>query len=303
MNLRTMHHTTSIIDVLDYAFLAVLTLLLIISFTHTPYRYTLLTCYLFLFGFLFLMGKLREKGISSQRLKLIQLIYPIVFMFAVFETFFMIIPYVNPNRFDELLIQIDLALFGVHPTVWIERFVTPWLTEIFYICYLLYFPMPLVTAVYLYQKRNWKELERMIFVFMMCYFTGYAGYFMFPASGPRFNLQELQTVNLDGLIFTDAIRSLIAVLEPNSLDAFPSLHTSILVTTLICTYRVWRQYFYWLIPLAVGIFISLVYCRYHYVIDIVAGLAWSGLSYLAATGLLQKYQDMFTPHFSPMEEP
>jgi membrane-associated phospholipid phosphatase len=191
----------------------------------------------------------------------------------------MILPYFNTQRFDEILIQIDFSMFGTHPTVWIERFISPMLTEIMYILYLFYFPMPIIVMVLLYRNNRLKEIEEGFFIFLSCYYLAYTIYFIVPASGPRFYLHEFQTIPLDGYFLSNPIRELINKLEPNKLDAFPSLHAGIVMSTMIVSYKFARRMFNIFVPIVIGITISLVYCRYHYVIDIIGGFLVSIISY------------------------
>ncbi len=287
----------SIIDALAMGFAGVILLFFLKAFSATPYWAVLLVITPLFVVFPLLAARLRARSVFSSVQKLIQFLYPIVFLFSIFESFFMILPYFNPRRYDQFLTDIDHALFGVHPTLWMQQWTLPWLTELMYIVYFLYFPMPLLPVIYLYRQRDWKTLERTLFIYLVCYFGGYIGYFLFPASGPRHYLSELQTVPLRGVFLSETIRQFIDFLEPNKLDVFPSLHASIVITTLLITYSVHRIMFNWFVPLAVAILISLIYCRYHYVIDILAGILWALASFWVSNVVYARYHKLFTPHF------
>jgi membrane-associated phospholipid phosphatase len=62
-------------------------------------------------------------------------------------------------------------------------------------------------------------------------------------------------------------------LEKTKLDVFPSGHTMISVAVLIVAWKRARDVFWWLLPIATGLIISTVYCRFHYVVDLIAGTA------------------------------
>ncbi|NUM89698.1 MAG: phosphatase PAP2 family protein, partial [Bdellovibrionales bacterium] len=219
------------------------------------------------------------------------------FMFLVFETFFMYLPYFNHNRYDMLLANIDVWLLGVYPTVWMEQWVRPWLTDVMYVVYFLYFPLPFLPLLTLYKRGKWFQLEGAFFSLLVCYYGGYTTYFFVPAMSPIYSLESMHRVPLEGVYFSEPIRGLIDFLEPNKLDVFPSLHTGILLTTMAITWGVSRRMFVWLLPLAAAILVSLVYCRYHYFIDIVAGAALSAASYLISQHLYRRYSTKFVPHF------
>ena len=78
------------------------------------------------------------------------------------------------------------------------------------------------------------------------------------------------------------IQSVLNHLENIQRDAFPSGHTAITVLTLYYAFKYNKSYAYILIPITILMVISTVYLRYHYVIDVIAGLLlvvfsiWSG---------------------------
>jgi membrane-associated phospholipid phosphatase len=45
----------------------------------------------------------------------------------------------------------------------------------------------------------------------------------------------------------------------------------IAVIVMIVAYQRARDTFWWLLPVATGLVISTVYCRFHYVVDVIAG--------------------------------
>jgi len=205
----------------------------------------------------------------------------------------MILPYFISTSFDDVLNELDYLIFGVYPTVWIEKIHNVFLTDLFYLFYLFYFPMPLFLLVYLYRKKEFLILDKMVFVFLLTYYISYVIYFIIPATGPRFNemLMEKQSIKeLNGVFLSVPIRELINFLEPNKFDVFPSLHTGILVITMLGLYHYNRKLFYIFLLVSVGILVSLVYCRYHYVVDIFAGLVVSFVSFYVGG----KFYDVIT---------
>jgi membrane-associated phospholipid phosphatase len=210
----------------------------------------------------------------------------------------MILPYVNTNRYDLLMSAIDLAMLGVYPTVWIEQFIRPVLTEILYFAYAFYFPMPLILVGWMYKKLMLKEIAKIFVIFFLCYYGAYISYFIFPVQGPRFFLIDMQSVPLDGIWISENIRNLINFMEPNKLDAFPSLHAAILLLTMLGSRKYNRVMYLVFLPIAILITISLVYLRYHYVIDVLVGFFWAVLCWYLGGKIFDKYQQKFIYHFS-----
>jgi membrane-associated phospholipid phosphatase len=158
--------------------------------------------------------------------------------------------------------------------------------------------MPLIILGYLFIKKMYVEIDKTMLFFFITYYGSYLLYFAVPALGPRFYepLVELQKVPLDGLLLTDIIRDTISSLEHNKFDAFPSLHTAISLATVIIIGQYRKKWLYFFIPILIGIFISLIYCRYHYFIDIIGGVVWTLISFW----IVEKYYDkVFSKYFAP----
>ena len=281
----------SIIDLLNIAFLSVVFVLYLFSLRNSPYLLGPLFVFVLTAAVIWFAIKLRQKKKVNNAARIFLTFYPLIYLFVIFESFFMILPYVNLHRYDAELAAIDFSWFGVHPTVWIERFIHPGLTDLMYLLYIFYFPMPLFILGYLYKNKLFTDLDRSVFVYLVVYYTAYIGYFIIPAAGPRFYepLMQLQTKNLNGVILAVPVRHIINFLEPNKLDAFPSLHSAISFTTLLMMAKYNKRMFWYFLPVIIGIFVSLVYCRYHYVIDIVAGVVLSIAGFGAGNRIYTKF--------------
>lgn len=290
-------HRISAVDFINLLFLLILVLLFLAAFPDTPYRIHLLLIYPALFAALLLVAWLRRRCRSARMTKVLMIVYPVIFLFAVFETFFMLLPYFNESRYDEAMASLDFSVFQVHPTAWLEGFAAPPLTELMYLLYLFYFPLPLFILLWLYGKSRWLDLERAMFAYLFTYYGAYVVYFFVPVAGPRYHLAEMHWGSLEGLVFSEPIQRLIDVLEPNKLDCFPSLHAAITLLTLLVMNRYHKKMFYAFLPLGAGITLSLVYCRYHYVVDVGAGMIWAAVCYFTAGGLYDKIGKGFARHF------
>ena len=291
----------SILDAVNLSFLGTVFIFYLIAYTRTPYRARLIVLYTLLLLLVLSMSRVRGSVRSERLKKLILFLYPVAFLFCIFETFYMLLPFFNGLRLDALIANIDRAVLGVNPTVWIEQWVRPLLTDIMYLFYLFYFPMPLIIMGWMYAKGKLQEVEESFFLYLVCYYGAYILYFFIPVEGPRFFLHTLQTVALEGIVISEPIRSLIDALEPNKLDAFPSLHAAILTVTMLITYRHNRKLFYAFIPCALGITISLIYLRYHYVIDVIVGFVWALASYRTATTVYHAVSGKVFPHFGSVD--
>jgi len=197
--------------------------------------------------------------------------YPAAFIPVLYETLGPLIAATRGHARDELLIAADRALFHTDVTVWLQRLVRPALTNLFYLSYTTYYFISLALGIVLW-RRSSRDLERFIFTLTLCYYVSYAGYFALPALGPRFALAEKHTVVLETTALSAAIEHTLNDLERTKFDVFPSGHTMIAVTVLLVAFRRARDVFRVLLPVAILLILSTVYCRYHYVVDVLAGI-------------------------------
>lgn len=226
--------------------------------------------------------------------------YPAAFIPFVFSSLGPLIPAARGPARDDLLIAADRALFGVDVTVWLERFVHPLATDFFFAAYATYYFLPLVLGGLLW-GRDPAEGRRYIFTLTFCFYVSYAGYFTIPALGPRFALATEQSVSLETTPVSASIARSINELEHTKLDVFPSGHTMIAAAVLIVAFRRMRRVFWVFLPITVSLMIATVYCRYHYVVDVLAGLLLAFLTVPLGDRLYSWLTRKVDPNLGPLQ--
>lgn len=200
--------------------------------------------------------------------------YPVALMGPTYKELTYLIPRIHPRDFDSVLAAIDHRIFGVHPTVWLERFTWPALTEVLQLTYSTYYFLPVVLGVVLWKTDSLEKFHFVVFVVVLGFYVSYLGYIAVPAIGPRFlaSIAEAQTTQLTGLLFFQPVRRLLDSAEGITRDCFPSGHTELTLLVLYYARKFHRRTFWFLLPFGAGIVLSTVYLRYHYVVDVVAGV-------------------------------
>jgi membrane-associated phospholipid phosphatase len=221
--------------------------------------------------------------------------YPAAFVPIVFNTLSPLITATRGGARDDLLIAADRAIFGVDVTVWMEQFSRPWLNDLLYSFYATYYFIALIPGLILW-FRDRAAARRFVFTLMLVYYVSYAGYFTIPALGPRFAQTDLYTKSLTETPISRVINDTINQLEKTKLDVFPSGHTMISMAVLIVMWRRARDVFWWILPIASLLILSTVYCRFHYVVDLIAGAA---LAFLVVP-LGDRLYDWAMREFSPL---
>jgi membrane-associated phospholipid phosphatase len=211
--------------------------------------------------------------------------YPTLIFGFFFEEIGFIVHAVHPGWFDHYLIEADYALFGAHPTVWIERLANYWLTEWLQLAYTSYLFLTIGVGASLWRRGNRRAFEVLIVSTCVAYYLGYLIFILFPIESPYHTLAHLQTVKLTGGPFT----ALIEWIERHGRvhgGAFPSAHVSGATVALICAWRYARKWGIILAPLVLSIYVATVYGRYHYVVDVIAGIVMAIIGVLIGRALV-----------------
>lgn len=259
------------LEALNLLTLALLSTLTIALDGRVPDAGSILTRYALMAGGLVLvMAAVRKEDRLPPALRFLVNFYPMAFVPILYESLGPLISAARPVARDEMLIAADRALLGTDPTVWLQRFLRPALTDLFFVSYLSYYFIAIGLGIVIW-RRNASVARRFIFTLTLAYVLSYAGYFAVPALGPRVALASRHTVPLETTAVSRAISSTLDELERTKFDVFPSGHTMIAVIVLIVAWQRARDAFWWLLPVSVCLVISTVYCRFHYVVDVIAG--------------------------------
>jgi membrane-associated phospholipid phosphatase len=217
-------------------------------------------------------------------------IYVIPLVLFLFDQVQNYIKVINPHDYDDMLIKWDYAIFGLNPTEWIYQFANPVLTELLQISYASYFIMPIILGLELHFRKD-EAFNKFAGYLLFGYYFSYLLYLIIPAIGPRFVLHDFESINIElpGLFLTEYIRYIInsgenipieilkgiSDLNPAffvNRDCMPSGHTLVTTINMICAFKFKSKFKWVFLVLTILLIISTVYLRYHYVVDIIAGL-------------------------------
>jgi len=256
-------------DAVTIIFLVFLAALSLVFYNDIPKAPFLMSLYAILFFTQIAIIKIKDRDKVFRFLH--DLFFPALCVLIIFDSLEWLVHYVNPNDIDPILIRIDYMIFNNHPTVMLERIATPFLTDVLQISYSTYYFIPISFGLILLLNNQREEFERSLFLIMFCFYLSYLGYILMPALGPRFAIDHLHNTELRGLFVAERIQNFLNYLEGIKRDAFPSGHTAVALIVLYLAYLFRRGFFWILLPVVAVLLFSTVYCRYHYVIDLIAG--------------------------------
>jgi len=207
---------------------------------------------------------------------------PILLIFEVYDGLGYLLHLINPSDADPVLMRIDRLLFKMDASLWLEHYTSPFLNDLMHLAYFSFYFLPILLGIVLWAKERRGAFNRLVLGATGAFYLCFIGYILVPAAGPRYALAQIYQAPLGGTPITDFVRGFVASAESLQWDCFPSGHTAVALVVLWYAFREERAVFYLLLPIATLLLISTVYCRYHYVIDLVAGAAVAAISVLLA---------------------
>lgn len=276
----------NVFDVCVVIFYLFLIFLNIIFKDRVTYTFSLLLIEVLMIIFVFVVAYQHYQG-NNSFWKNLHLWYLAPMIFITFKQLYFMVHPINPRDYDDILIKIDRWLLGVDPTHFLQRFSHPLLTEILQIVYTSFYLLPIIVGIDLIKNKRYEEFEFSAFLIVYGFFLSYLGYFSFPAVGPRFTLHNFFDIDkeLPGLFLTQYLREFVNIgesiprgtINPHELvqrDVFPSGHTQMTLLTMYATVKFNTKTKYFIIPIGLLLIFSTVYLRYHYVIDVIAGVVF-----------------------------
>ncbi|APR83014.1 Hypothetical protein A7982_08363 [Minicystis rosea] len=185
---------------------------------------------------------------------------------------------VRPDTVDDVLFRLDLRVFGVEPALWLERFNRRLVVEWFSFFYFSYF---FISLAYMLKMVWWSRDGRATAEFAngvtIVFTVGQLGYLAVPGYGPIHHLQGAFHGPVDGGFFWSCVQRTVAAGGAMK-DIFPSLHTAVPLYFALFAYRLAARdrRMRWAARVtaffSLNIIVSTMLLRWHYGVDVVAGV-------------------------------
>ena len=177
-----------------------------------------------------------------------------------------------PKWWDPEINLLETWVFGCHPNAWLQSFSSPWCNEAMMFAYVIYLPMIPAVAFICHRCNGAEGLERFLAELVLCFFLCYLCYMVFPVAGPSRALAAEFHGVADGWFFTDITNYMRANVHLPG-GAFPSAHCAASTVLLAALARCHRTLFRACVPLVLLIYVSTMYGWFHYLTDVLAGIA------------------------------
>lgn len=200
--------------------------------------------------------------------------------------FFMrgLLPVVNPGSLDLELHRLGTRLFGLEPALAMQAWISPATTEwfaFFYYGYFFVLGLHVIPIVFL--SRNARLLSEFALGLLIVLSVGQSLYLIVPGYGPAKGLPALFQRELPQGVWWYLVKQLVASAGAQK-DIFPSIHTAAPSFILLFSfhnraYLPYRRTWPLLAFFVFNIIIATMFLRWHWLVDIVAGLALALLAY------------------------
>jgi membrane-associated phospholipid phosphatase len=191
---------------------------------------------------------------------------------------------------SDALADLDYAIFGTHPTIWIQQFQRPWLDELVCFFNVSYYFIGFLFAVPTLLRGRREAVWAGASLALFAYVVNYTIFILLPAVGPRMmpEIEALRTMQLDGGFFVWAQTAVQGDHGAVRGNAFPSAHVSASVVWVLVALRYERRLAWILGILTAGTAFSTIYLGFHHAIDPIAGILLGIVCYWIGLRLIQR---------------
>ena len=150
-------------------------------------------------------------------------------------------------------------------------------SEYLHMCYLSFFVLIYGIPLYFYLRQDIASFHESMFAILFVIFSCFFTHALIPVHGPRMIYKKINDHRSHGFFF----RFTHKVLTEGSTagTAFPSGHTAVACMALLITWHLQTPLFYFIVPMSLGLIISTVYGRFHYVIDVMFGAMYAIITF------------------------
>ncbi len=264
---------------------------------------------------LFMIGlALTRGGIIRHGTLANSLAYRFTVFLSVFLSYFQlrdILPAVSSRALDAEILNFDLTVFGFEPSLSWDKFVNPHTTEWFAFFYFGYFFI-LIAHVFpmMLAARDRDRLAHFSMGIFMVFCIGHLVYMIVPGYGPYRHLAGQFQNELDGGLFWALVKATVEAGGAQK-DIFPSLHTAAPSYFAMFSFihrRAFPFKYTWPIMafIAFQIICATMFLRWHYMIDIVAGLSLAATAAFGSKKIVEwekarREKAKVPPIFEPLE--
>jgi membrane-associated phospholipid phosphatase len=224
---------------------------------------------------------------------------PFITVFVSYEIMYGIVGSISAGNLHMGPYNFDLGLFGSIPSLTLQQTIRlPILDYMGAFFYSLHFFAPTIFAFILWKispRNYWKYTV----AFGICTYAALITYLFYPVAPPwlemnsTFNVAyhgpeviRVLTHSVDASLGIPVYKTLFDFLSPNLYAAFPSMHSALPFLIALFSIKLWKKKGLLVLIFPIGVWFSAVYLGEHYVVDVLGGIAYSAVAFVAVEKLL-----------------
>lgn len=181
-----------------------------------------------------------------------------------------------------------LLFFGHVPAQDLQRWLydaysTHWYDSAAALLHAAHFVVPLLFAALIWQYRR-EQYWRFITALLVLSYAAFITFVLVPTAPPWWASSNGHLDNVHIIHFSSHTAFLYDKVSPNPVAAMPSLHAAYPWLFFLFACRLWGKRGWPLILYPAAVFFSVVYLGHHYVIDVIAGIAYASAVYALVCG-------------------
>jgi membrane-associated phospholipid phosphatase len=222
---------------------------------------------------------------------------PFITIFLSYELMYGIVGTVAQNNLHAGPYNLELQLFGQIPSVILQQVSRmPILDYIGAIFYSMHFFAPTIFAFILW-KQSPKNYWKYTIAFGICSYGALITFLFYSVAPPWIavpGVTRILTGSVDANLGFPVYKALFDFLSPNLYAAFPSMHSALPLLISLFAIKIWRAKALPILIFPFGVWFSAVYLGEHYVVDVLGGIAYAVIAFVA----VEKILPLLSEHFN-----
>jgi membrane-associated phospholipid phosphatase len=214
---------------------------------------------------------------------------PFTTVFISYELMFGLVGIVARNSLHNGPLNLETGIFNQVPSLLLQNTIrAPILDYMGAFFYSLHFFVPFFFAFILWKvspKNYWKYTV----AFSVCTYGALITFLFYPVAPPWMavnGVTRVLTTSVDASLGIPVYRTLFDFLSPNLYAAFPSMHSALPLLVSLFALKIWKKKALPILIFPFGVWFSAVYLGEHYVVDVLGGIAYAVIAFVAVEKLL-----------------
>jgi membrane-associated phospholipid phosphatase len=228
---------------------------------------------------------------------------PFIMIFLSYEAMYGIVGTFSKYYLHNGPLNLELQLFGSIPSLVLQQSIRmPALDYMGAIFYSLHFFAPTIFGFILWRE-NPKDYWKYTVALAITTYGSLVTFLVYPVAPPWYavpGVTRILTASVDKTLGVPVYKTIFDFFGSNQFAAFPSLHSALPWLIALFAIKIGRLKGLPVLAFPVGVWFSAVYLGEHYVVDVLAGIAYATCAFIIVEKIIpyiqSRYPDLFKKH-------